>query len=81
MVWANTRHRNRRVVITLPGFTYAVILADRGDHIMLWTAYVVDEAYRRKQMRVGGGEKWRGGSPQRLTSPASGRRRCSFYAW
>jgi hypothetical protein len=52
MVWASTRHRNRRVVIALPGFTYAVILADRGDHIMLWTAYVVDEAYRRRQMRA-----------------------------
>ena len=41
---------DRLVVIALPDFTYAVILADRGDHIMLWTAYVVDKAYRRKQM-------------------------------
>jgi hypothetical protein len=40
------------VVIALPDFTYAVILADRGDHIMLWTAYVVDAAYRRRQMRA-----------------------------
>ena len=52
MVWANTRHRNRRVVIALPDFTYAVILADRGAHIMLQTTYVVDEAYLRKQMRA-----------------------------
>jgi hypothetical protein len=52
VAWANERRRDRRVVIALPDFTYAVILADRGDHIMLWTAYVVDKAYRRKQMQA-----------------------------
>jgi hypothetical protein len=52
VAWANERRGDRRIVIALPDFTYAVILADRGDHIMLWTAYVVDEAYRRKQMRA-----------------------------
>lgn len=52
VAWANERRGDRRVVIALPDFTYAVILADRGDHIMLWTAYVVDKAYRRKQMRA-----------------------------
>ena len=31
---------------------HVVILADRGDHIMMWTAYSVDAAYRRKQMRA-----------------------------
>jgi len=50
--WANERRGDRRVVIALPDFTYAVILADRGDYIMLWTAYSVDAAYRRKQMRA-----------------------------
>jgi len=52
VAWANERRGDRRVVIALPDFTYAVILADRGDHIMLWTAYSVDAAYRRKQMRA-----------------------------
>jgi hypothetical protein len=65
VAWANERRGDRRVVIALPDFTYAVILADRGDHIMLWTAYVVDEAYRRKQMRAewkrsGGGDPLKG---------------------
>ncbi len=31
------------MVIALPDLTYAVILADRGDHIMLWTAHVVEK--------------------------------------
>lgn len=55
VAWANERRGDRRVVIALPDFSYAVILADRGDHIMLWTAYCVDEPYRRKQMRA----EWR----------------------
>jgi len=33
MVWANMRHRNRRVVIALPDFTYAVILAGSGRRV------------------------------------------------
>lgn len=49
--WPNERKRDRRIVIALPDFSYAVILADRKDYIMLWTAYCVDEGYRRKQMR------------------------------
>lgn len=52
VAWSNKRGRDRRVVIALPDFTYAVILADRGDHILLWTAYVVENTYRRKQMRA-----------------------------
>ena len=52
VAWPNERRGDRRIVVALPDFTHAVILADRGDHIMLWTAYVVDEAYRRKQMRA-----------------------------
>jgi hypothetical protein len=51
VAWGNERRGDRRVVVALPDFSYAVILADRGDHIMLWTAYPVDAAYRRKQMR------------------------------
>jgi len=50
------RHRDRRIVIALPDFTYAVILADRGDHIMLWTAYVVDASDRRKRCGLRGRE-------------------------
>ena len=52
MVWASMRHRDRRIVIALPDLTYAVILADRGDHIMLWTACVVDASDRRKRMQI-----------------------------
>lgn len=52
MVWASMRHRDRRIVIALPDLTYAVILADRGNHIMLWTACVVDASDRRKRMQI-----------------------------
>jgi len=65
VAWANRRRGECRVVIALPDFSYAVVLADRGDYIMLWTAYTIDEGYRRKQMKAewrrwGGGDLLKG---------------------
>ena len=65
VAWADRRRRECRVVIALPDFSYAVVLADRGDYIMLWTADTIDEGYRRKQMKAewrrwGGGDLLKG---------------------
>ena len=48
--WPNVRNRERRVVIALTDFTYAVVLADRGDYLLPWTAYVV-HGWQREQFR------------------------------
>lgn len=49
-VWQTTRGRNHRIVIATNDFSYVVILDDRKDYILLWTAYCVDQAHRRKKM-------------------------------
>lgn len=50
--WQNRRGTEQRVVLTLPDFSYIVVLADRGEYIMLWTAYnVMFEHQRRKQQK------------------------------
>jgi hypothetical protein len=49
--WTNTRGRDQRIVIALPDFSYVVILADRGDFVLLWTAYPVELGHRRDKFR------------------------------
>ncbi|MGI6296338.1 MAG: hypothetical protein ACOX3G_09640 [Armatimonadota bacterium] len=49
--WRNKRKANEeRVVIALEDFSFVVILADRGDYVLLWTAYCVDHESRREKL-------------------------------
>jgi len=49
-VWKNERRGNKRVVIALNDFSYVVILDDRADYVLLWTAYCVEQQHRRKKL-------------------------------
>jgi len=49
--WRNSRKGQERVVIALEDFSYVVILADRGDYVLLWTAYCVEQEHRRRKLR------------------------------
>lgn len=49
--WKNRRKEEERVVIALGDFSYVVILADRGDYILLWTAYCVEYEHSRQRLR------------------------------
>lgn len=48
--WENQRRREKRVVLALPDFSYVVVMADRGDHIMPWTAYPVGKQHQRRKL-------------------------------
>ena len=50
-IWQVTQSRRRRVLLAIDGFSYVVVLEDRGEHIMLWTAYHVEHSNRRRQLR------------------------------
>lgn len=50
-VWTNRRHNEERVIIALEDFSYVVVLADRGEYILLWTAYCVEPEHRRNKLR------------------------------
>lgn len=56
-LWANTRMgksgrgEEKRWVLALPDFSYVVILADRGNFLMPWTAYEVEEPHQRRKLR------------------------------
>ena len=60
-VWRNKRRNDNRILIYHEEERYLVVLADRGEYVLLWTAYLVDynhqhekllreyEAYNKKQ--------------------------------
>lgn len=48
--WKNKRGNNRNILLALPDFTYLVVMADRGDYILPWTAYPVERAHQRAKL-------------------------------
>lgn len=49
--WRNQRKNEERVVLALEDFSYVVILADRGEYVLLWTAYCVERQHQRDKLR------------------------------
>lgn len=49
-VWQSTRGNYERIVIATEDFSYVVILDDRGDYVLLWTAFCVEKEHRRKKL-------------------------------
>ena len=49
--WTNKRGRENRILLALDDFSYVVVLADRGEYILPWTAYPVEMTYKRDKLR------------------------------
>lgn len=49
--WRNRRGSSERVLIALEDFSYLVVLEDRAEYIMLWTAYCVEQSHRRRRLK------------------------------
>jgi hypothetical protein len=49
-VWRNRRGREERVCLWLVWESYLVILADRGDYLLPWTAYPVEQPHRQQKL-------------------------------
>jgi hypothetical protein len=50
-IWRNMRRNESRVLIWMESAEYLVVLADRGDYILPWTAYPVDREHRKKKLQ------------------------------
>lgn len=50
-VWRNQRRREQRVCIWFEQENYLVILADRGEYVLLWTAYLVEQPHRQRKLQ------------------------------
>lgn len=49
--WKNKRKRDVRILIALPDFSYLVVLSDRKEYVLLWTAYPVERDHLRRKLR------------------------------
>jgi hypothetical protein len=67
--WRNERQGETRIVISLTDFSYVTVLADRGDYVLLWTAYSVEQEHRREKLRRESEGYGIARGPNRLTPP------------
>lgn len=50
-IWRNQRGQEVRICLWVDQVNYLVVLADRGDYILPWTAYVVEQPHRQKKLQ------------------------------
>lgn len=60
-VWKNRRGRSERILIAVEDFSYVVILDDREEFVLLWTAYYLEYPNQRRKMEREY-EAWREGN-------------------
>jgi len=48
--WKNIRKGKERIVLALEDFSYVVIPSDRGEYVLLWTAYYVEHEHSRRKL-------------------------------
>jgi hypothetical protein len=49
-VWRNKRGRDENILIFEEEESYLLVLADRGDYILPWTAYMVEHSHRKRKL-------------------------------
>jgi hypothetical protein len=49
--WTTKKRNELRVQIALPDFSYIVSIADRGEYVLLWTAFCVEHEHQRRKYR------------------------------
>ena len=59
-VWRNKRGREERICLWLERENYLVILADRGEYILPWTAYLIEQQHRQNKLQKEYEEYWKG---------------------
>ncbi len=48
-IWKNIRGRNQRILLAVEDFSYVVVLDERDDFVLLWTAFHVEYANKRRK--------------------------------
>lgn len=50
-VWWNKRKRKKSICLWFEEEDYLVVLADRGDYILPWTAYLVERSHQKRKLQ------------------------------
>lgn len=48
--WKSQRRNEERFILSLPDFSYIVVIADRGDYVLPWTAFAVEQSHRQQKL-------------------------------
>lgn len=56
--WTELRGTETRYHLAPNDFSYVVVVADRGEFVLPWTAYFVEHAHRREKLRKKWSEFW-----------------------
>lgn len=48
--WIQNRDGKLSYIICLPDFSFTIVIRDRGEYVLLWTAYCVEEQPRRQKL-------------------------------
>lgn len=56
--WKSWRGRDESFVLALADFSYVVVVADRGEFVLPWTAYYVPQQHRQNKLRKEYGAYW-----------------------
>lgn len=62
-VWKNQRNGETRICLWLESEEYLFVLAERKDHVLPWTAYMVDRVHTKKKLQKEFEEYWKKKSP------------------
>jgi hypothetical protein len=57
--WGQSRSGDNRSVVALPDFSYKIVIANRVEYCLLWTAFVVDHQHQRDKTQREYEEYWR----------------------
>ncbi len=57
-VWRNQRGRENRICLWLVQENYLVVLADRDEYILPWTAYLVEKPHQQRKLEKEFEEYW-----------------------
>lgn len=62
--WKNKRGSENRILLSLPDFSYLVVMADRGSYIMPRTAYPVEYPSQRRKLEREYTSFWQNSTPR-----------------
>ncbi len=58
-VWKNRRRSETRICLWLESYDYLVVLADRNEYVLPWTAYLVEQPHRKRKLQREYEKYWR----------------------
>ena len=50
-IWGNERKGEKRICLWLEEYEYLVVLAERTDYLLLWTAYLVTYPHQKRKLQ------------------------------